>query len=302
MVIDKILVPVDFSDASQSALAYGIGVANEFEATLVITHVVEYSRPLAYAFPEETFELEKSKFEEVRTKLGELIPEEVRESLNYRFIVKFGVPEDELLASVSDESVDLIVMGTHGRRGFERWVLGSATEHLLRRVPVPIVTVSRTDEGKAARSLRRGTILYATDLSEGSRAGLEAAYGWARRFDANLVVLNVMLPLQLEYGTSYLPLDIGKDHEALHEELSEQMQESVPESMRLDDRVRLETGEGVPYEVILDRAQDLQADLLVINLHGKSRMERTLIGATAERVVRASRTPVLSIPVLDSGG
>lgn len=300
MNVRNILVPVDFSDASKKALDYGVALAGEFESKLVVVHIVEYSRPLAYAFPTETFATEKHEFGEVRAKLSTLIPKEVRDEMDYRFVVKLGEPEDEVLASVSDEKADLVVMGSHGRRAFRRWILGSVTEHLLRRLPVPVMTVSHVGERLVPDSLTEGRILYATDLSRGSGTGLETAWDWARHFAADLTVLNVMLPLQLEYGKSYLPLDIGKDHDALHKDLSEQLANSVPPSIQLDEHVRLETGEGVPYEVILNRAGQLSADLVVINLHGKSRQERTLIGSTAERVVRASSRPVLSIPILDS--
>jgi nucleotide-binding universal stress UspA family protein len=300
MDIRKILVPVDFSEVSKKALGCAGALAEEFEATLLVAHIIEYSRPLAYLFPDETFKAEKHEFEEVRTKLSELTRAQGRPSLNWRPIVKVGQPQDELLASVRDEGVDLIVMGSHGRRAFERWILGSVTEHLLRKVPVPILTVSHLEGDPTPGSLTQGRILYATDLSEGSRTGLEIAWEWCSRFAAELVILYVMLPLQLEYGVTYLPLDIGKDHQALHRELAEQLEQSVPESIRVDPRVRLETGEGVPHEVILNRAEEIGADLVVINLHGRSRMERTLIGSTAERVVRASTRPVLSVPILDT--
>ena len=164
------------------------------------------------------------------------------------------------------------------------------------------MTVSHVEPDVNPGSLTQGRILYATDLSAGSVAGLEVASDWAGRFAAGLIVLHVMLPLQLEYGTTYLPLDIGKDHETLHRELSEQLERFVPESIRLDPKVRLETGEGVPYEVIFQFAEDRKADLVVINLHGKSRLDRTRGGSTAERVVRASPRPVLSIPVLNTPG
>ena len=297
--IHKILVPVDFSEASKKALAYGAALAKEFDANLVIAHIVEYSRPTAYAFPGETFQIQKHQIEEVRVKLKDLVPKDVRDWLNYRFIVKSGIVSDELLAAMKDEPVDLVVMGTHGRRGFRRWILGSTTEHLLRRVPTPILTVSHVEEETTASFLAGRRIVYATDLFEGAGKGLDIAYEWARRFAAELTAFHVMLPLQLEYGSTYLPLDIGKDHTALHKELAEELEQAVPESIRLDPRVRCELGEGVPYEVILKFADDWKADLIVIHLHGRRRGERMRIGSTAERVVRGARKPVLAIPVLD---
>lgn len=112
--------------------------------------------------------------------------------------------------------------------------------------------------------------------------------------------MHVMLPLHMEYGIQYIPTDIAADHGRIREEQVGRLEKSVPAEVRSDPRVHLGLEEGVPYEVIPDMADKLSADLIVINLHGEHRRERPLLGTTAERVVRTSHVPVLSIPMVSS--
>lgn len=297
MKIDKVFVPVDFSKASETALDYGVSLALEFEADLVAAHVVEYSKPFAYVFPDESAQTRERQTALTEHELRRMISERYRLECAVRIDV--GDAEDEILSAVERERADLVVMGTHGRRAFERWILGSVTEHMLRRVRVPILTVSHLEGDETVGSLSEGRILYATDLSEGAGRGLALAHDLATRFAAELHVLHVMCPLEWEYGRTYLPLDIARDHARLRQDLERELEESIPEEMRLDPRVQPHLEEGVSYEVILDTAEKRNVDLIVLNLHGKQRRERPMLGTTAERVVRLARRPVLSIPAAE---
>ncbi len=299
--ITKILVPVDFSDPSKKALNYGMSLAVELNATLLVTHVVQYSVPVAYAFPIETHQIQKNQADEIKLRLSDLIPHDFRQSLKCQFIVKAGVIEDELLGIVEDETVDLLVMGTHGRRRFERWLLGSVTEHILRKIHVPILTVSHLDEGHELGELRPvplHKLVYATDLSQKSGEAMNLALALAAEFSAELIVLHVMKGLRWAYGAEYVPLDIETDTVKLREGLWERLEASLPERVRHDPRVRTELIEGVPYETILKVADEEKADMIIMNLQSKTGLERALLGSTAERVVRGAHTSVLSVPVL----
>jgi len=285
--IRKILVPIDFNEASRKAAVFGAALSKEFEAKLLLAHVVEVT-PAAAALMSEP--ILRGLSEQAHGKLEALTAEVAPGDVSSRVIVASGNVADDLLTTMSQEPVDLVVMGTHGRRGFERWILGSVTERILRKAPVPILTVSHVEDVNLPDSLTEGRILYATDLSGNSVKGLEAAYGWARRFAAELKILNVVLPL--ETGR-------GKAAAAGLSEAERELARAVPDSIQVDPKVRLEVAEGAPHEVILEDAEKWRADLIVIHLRGRSHRDRTLIGSTAERVVRGATRPVLSIPVLD---
>ena len=283
--LKNIMVPVDFSEASKKAVNYGLSLALEFEARLVLTHIVPYDA-LAYLT--------------AKARLLELVPPDCRDKIVFETIVKSGEVRQELLGIVEDKEIDLVVMGSRGRSYFERVLLGSVTERMLRKLHVPILTVSHLDPEKDLHKpepipLRR--LLYATDLSDGSEAGLEFSIRLARAFDANLTVLHVIQPMDaamrgMETG-GFMP-----DYTA---EIRAQAAERLNRLVALvsDGSVPITTAlaEGVPFETINQTAVDNKADLLVINLQGKGRLERALLGTTAERVIRTATVPVLSLPL-----
>jgi nucleotide-binding universal stress UspA family protein len=210
--------------------------------------------------------------------------------LNSQTIVKCGDVRDELLSIVKEESVDLIVMGTHGRRNLERFFLGSTTETILRRVPIPILTVSKRGTDQQTElpfdvPFRR--ILYATDLPEANLPGLPYCANLARTLGAHLTLLHVMEPRDtptFEDEAEIHARRMGELHKAIERE----------HGGHLD--VATEVVRGVPHQEILKFAQGANADLIVINLQGKGLLERALLGSTAERVIRSARIPVLAIP------
>lgn len=283
--IKKILVPVDFSEPSKKAVTYGLSLALEFEARLVLAHITQYDA-LAY--------------ETAKSQLLELVPPELRARLNFEIIVKAGDIRAELLAIAEEKEIDLVVMGSRGRSYFERLLLGSVTERLLRKVHVPILTVSHLDPGREIHKpgiVPLDRILYATDLASGSEAGLEFSIRLAGGLKAHLTVVHVVQAFDAAFHgietAAYLP-----DYSAeLRVRAEERLNRLV--SLVSDGSVPISTmiADGVPYETINSIAERNNADLIVINLQGKGRIERALLGTTAERVIRTAAVPVLSLPL-----
>jgi nucleotide-binding universal stress UspA family protein len=307
--VGNILVPVDFSEASKTAVNYGLSFALEFDSRLTLAHIAPFD-PVAY--------------EQAKADLLELIPTDCRERLNFEIIVKAGDVRAELLAIVDEKKCDLVVMGTRGRSYFERLILGSVTDRMLRKLHVPVLTVSHLDPdkelhqpGPAERKrdsaqpkvaerkrdsaqpkvveLRR--ILYATDLSEGSEEGLEFSIRLARGLDASLAVAHVFQPADAVlhgYETAAFLPDYANEVRA---QANEKLARTV--GLVSDGRVPISTMlvDGVPYETINALASQFKMDLIVINLQNKGRLERAVLGTTAERVIRTATVPVLSLPL-----
>jgi nucleotide-binding universal stress UspA family protein len=300
--IDTVLVPVDFSKPSAKALKYGLSLAVELESRLVLAHVLPFSEPMGYAYPFPVEELEPSKADEIKAKMEAMIPEDLKNFVKARFVLRTGEIDDNLIEIASEESADLIVMGTHGRRRFERWLLGSVTERMLRHAGVPVLTVSHLDrEHDIAEPqpvpLRK--IMYATDLVATPDRGMETALNLAGRFSADLLVVHVMRELRWAYGAEGVPLDIETTSVEVRDGLITRLEASVPESSRHDPRVRTELLEGQPYEKILETAEREDVDLIVLNTRSRSGLDRALLGSTAERIVRGAHVPVLSVPPED---
>jgi nucleotide-binding universal stress UspA family protein len=281
----KILVPVDFSATSKMAVNYGLSLALEFQAKLVLAHIVVYE-PRAY--------------DEAKAHLLELIPAESREKLNFEIIVKSGDVREEILGIVKDIDIDLVVMGTHGRSYIERMLLGSVTERMLRKLPVPVLTVSHLDPEREMHKpgpvpLRQ--ILYATDLSDDSEPGLSFAIRIARELDAGLTVTHVVDPIKPTLFSPEMTTYLSEFSVNIRAEAEERLNRFV--ALQSDGTVPTTTvlADGFPAETINKIAAKCKADLIVINLQSRGLLDRALLGSTAERVIRTATVPVLSLPL-----
>lgn len=293
--INRILIPIDFSEASKKALVYGFILAARFKAKLVVVHIVPDSSALAYAFPIEAAAIEQSQLAQASKELNALLSKGPKTAIEAEGITKVGHIDKELIAIVEKQSIDLVVMGTHGRSHAGRWIMGSVTERILRRIPVPVVTVSRIDDGRhlVNPSLANPRhILYAADAPEPGPA-LDYAVELAGRFAAKLTILHVVEPLD--------PLHAAGAN--LSSELADRVNEVRRRFEKFLSRVNLRgvpiemiVGTGKAYKEILSTAEDRGMDLIVLNMHRKGVVERASLGSTAERVVRVANVPVLSIP------
>jgi nucleotide-binding universal stress UspA family protein len=253
-----------------------------------------------YGFPERTRELERLAFEDAKKSLDEAVPTECRNLVNIRSIVREGDVREELLRMIHDEKIDLVVMGSHGRRNIERFFLGSTTEHMLRKVPVPVLTVSRIIPGREIHTpgpvpIRR--IVYAVDLSESAEIGLRYSAELARTFGAALELVHVIDPIETGQWGTEVPGSLPFDLSAVQTVARERLQQIVLAADIEDVKTNISVVEGIPHNTIIRFADEVGADLIVQNLKSKGVLERVMLGATAERVIRASHIPVLSIPV-----
>jgi nucleotide-binding universal stress UspA family protein len=281
--IKSIMVPVDFSDTSKKAVNYGLSLALEFNSRLVLAHITPFT----------------TRGEE-EGQLRDLIPADCREALEFEIVIKSGEVRHELLEIVKEKEIDLVVMGTHGRPYFERLLLGSVTERMLRKLHIPILTVSHLDPDKEIvkpAAVPFDQILYATDLSEGSEAGLELSVRLARGLDAQLTVAHIVQPFDAVFRgmetAAYLPEVVAETRAQVGEKLARSIARVSDGSVPITTAL----AEGVPYEAINRVAAEVKADLIVINLQSKGMLERALLGSTAERVIRTATVPVLSLPL-----
>jgi len=302
--LKNILVPVDFSRPSEHAFAYGLSLATRFHAHLTVAHVVPSLAVFNHASPLVEVDLDKLAMDSARQGLRDFVLSRNRggamDPLRIHTVLKTGDVRTELLRIIDDEKIDLVALGTHGRRTFERFILGSTTEHLLRKVPVPILTVPLMDmDGNTGNGdfipIRR--IVYATDLSANSEVGLRYAADVARTFGATLTLLHAMDPLEAGQWFVSVPGAIQFDIGAIRESAMDQLRKAMDSEHTEDTRAEAVVLEGTPHRTITQFVQETKADLLILNLQSKGILERAMLGATAERVIRSSHIPVLSIPV-----
>ena len=139
IVIDRILVPIDFSDCSLDALEYAAQVARQFKARVTILHVME---PVSYGLDFTlSHAADPDRRERIRARLSDLTAALTRSGVETDHVLRGGLPADAIINYERAEAKDLIIMGTHGRRGISHLVNGSVTEAVLRRAHGPVLTV-----------------------------------------------------------------------------------------------------------------------------------------------------------------
>jgi nucleotide-binding universal stress UspA family protein len=293
MNIRNILVPVDFSPPSRLAVNYGVSLARRLRAKLTLMHVVE-STPAAEAFSKVTVTVEKQHREQAVRMLSALVVSEDQDDLDLRIVIRVGDIKDEIAAVIREERADILVMGTHGRGLFGRWIIGSITESILRKTSIPVLTVCR-----ATRPLELNRILFATDLSQSAKQGFDFALELAGRLRSEMVILHAIDQSGLTYGGPEMAAYCSEhDLEQAKAKLAALAAEGATE------KVKIETAlvEGLAAEEILNTAEKVDADIILIAVHKKGLIERALLGTTAERVIREANVPVLSIPASPGTG
>src|ERR1051325_9627511 len=160
--IKTILCPVDFFPASDAAVSYAAGLAANYGAGIHLLHVITPIPVVPYEYALDTSPIMKAMEDSAKDELTKLASRGEEAGVPVEYEVRAGDVYDEVKWSIDIVKPQILVMGTHGRRGVERWFLGSTTEKLLRHSPVPLITISGTGEKAITSKFRR--ILVTTDF------------------------------------------------------------------------------------------------------------------------------------------
>lgn len=277
---DSILVPTDGSDAAGTAAGAAIRLAARFDADLHALHVVPDGGP-----PDDS---------EHEAFLGDVATRAAERDVNATTAVRSDErPVHEVVADYAEHvDADLLVMGTHGRTGLDRFALGSVTERTLRTAPAPVLTVRETTP--LAADLE--DVLVATDGSEGARAAVDHAVELAAAVDATVHVVHVV-----DVTVAWPTGSGGPILDAMEAAGRESLDQAVERAERAGvSAVEATLASGSPYRAIVDYATEAGADLTVVGTHGRTGLDRFLLGSVAERVVRTAGTPVLTLKAADA--
>jgi nucleotide-binding universal stress UspA family protein len=288
--VSNVLVAIDFSEGSRAAFDCATALTRGLGARLLALHVappyITYEQlpafpPLAPIDPERQ--------RKVREDLQQFVAVSGAEGPRVETFIRDGDPADEILAHAAETGVDLIVLGAHGRRGFERWMLGSVTERVARRAECSVLGVP---QGKEAAAL--GRVLCALDLTESAAATLEQAVSMAQALGAGLTLLYVA-----DGAHWYEPGSMsGVDKEAMREAVAKSAKERLGELIAR----HLPQGTAVDVQVAfgsatreVERVAAEGADLVVLGASSSSGVDRFFFGSTAQHVLRAGVAPVLLV-------
>jgi nucleotide-binding universal stress UspA family protein len=295
--IKRILCPIDYSEYSRHALDHALAIARWYGGSITALHVVAPVIPAVPAhalavYPPVAFTADD--LERCRANTVAFV-EEGGGGAPIDCVVVEGYVTPEIVQLARDLPADLIVMGSHGRSGFDRLMLGSVTERVLRKAPCPVLTVPRrTPEEVPTGPVLFRRILCAIDFSPSSLKALAYAASLAEHADARLTAMHV-----LEHVPSFEPVVVGVPGELEYSQLAragceKRLHASVAERLGTNFQASEVVTTGKPYQEILRVAHEQQSDLIAIGVHGGV-AGLLAFGSTTNHVVRQATCPVLSL-------
>jgi nucleotide-binding universal stress UspA family protein len=304
--IDRILCPIDFSDTSRHALDHAATLARWYGAKLMLlyVHPALAVAPLAPGLPLMPGTILTGEDRElVEARLESFAREEIGDQIPLTRHVLEGDAAREIRTFAQESGTQLIVLGTHGRSGFERLVMGSVAEKVMRTAGGPVLTVPpRTPERVPLPTSLFRHVLCGIDFSECSMEGLRYALSIAQESGGVLTVVHVaeLLPEDVPgFGEPDPSADLPhtfRDYLAQAKVArAAQLDAAIPAGVRDYCTVDTVMASGKPYREILRLAAERTSDLIVLGVHGRGAVDRFFFGSTTEHVARAASCPVLTI-------
>jgi nucleotide-binding universal stress UspA family protein len=291
--IERVLCPIDFSDTSHHALACAAAVARWHEAQLTILYVF----PSLPAMDVPPVPLEDEARANLLAKMRDfaaIVPRSVHVDCQ---VQEARLVHEAIVRHAEATEADMLVMGTHGRSGFERMLLGSVTEKVIRKVKCPTLVVPpRAHDVAADAPVQFHRILCPTDFLASSLKAFEHAISVAEETDGHLTLLHVV---EMLAAVGHAPPAVDDEFARLRgatiDEARRRLSNLIPDDARAYCTIDAVVVEGRAYKQILCQAKETRADLIVMGVHGRGAIDLLLFGSTTQHVLRASTCPVMIV-------
>ena len=283
IALNNVLYLTDFSDCAEAALPVATAIAREFGAKIHAMHVLlpdvytslapEFGQVVAAGLEQAA----EANMREIESRLS---------GLPHQTNVERGSHVwPTVQREVQRNNIDLVILGTHGRTGVQKFLFGSVAEEIWRRAQVPVLTIGPAVAPGASE--RFNCVLFATDFTAQSLAGLPYAVSMAREYRAHLVLLHVIRQFKQEEILG----EISAADAIYH------LSQIVPRDAGLYSRPELVIKYGEPAKGIVDTAKACGADLIVLSVRDGDRfgVATHLPGTTAHQVVVNASCPVLTV-------
>lgn len=251
VVFKNILFATDFSSVTNLALPYAVEIARRSGATIHVVHVVS---PDVYPMvpPSEWRNMANEEEEFRKRKKCEL--EKELQGVPHEFLFPAGDVWQCLAEVIEDRNIDLLVLGTHGRTGIRKALMGSVAERIFRQAPCPVLTVGSRVSAQVthAAGADLNCILYATDFNPDSFAAARYAISLAKEYRAELILLH----------------SVQNDEDEQEAAAFETLRDVVPLGAGLVSKPRCTLERGAPADCILGVAERDHADLIVLGVRG----------------------------------
>jgi len=292
----NILVATDFSDASKHALQCAAAITDLNQAQLFVLHALppepRVPLPLDHlpASTDRDLCAAKINFEKV-------VSEEPLTHVHHEEILERGPVSEVVLDAIQQKKIDLLVLGTRGRTGLKKLVLGSVAEELFRRALCPVLTVGPS--AVPARPIRR--VLFTTDFGPSSLQALPYAIDFANKTGGELILLHLVSPMPVDYvGPVWYPgTDVIEREEASKQQSMKQLRNLLPSNSGLKCKVEHLVEFHFAPEGITEVATERDVDMIVMGVRESGmnapRLAARTPWAIAHEVVCRAKCPVLTV-------
>lgn len=285
--IEKLLLPTDCSEFSEGAIREAVNLAKTCSSKLFVVSVIETNPEYESIAPQLIEKAEK----ETRQHLESVKNRAAKEGVDCEIIARQGEdPYKYIVDEAVKHQVSMIIMGRRGRKGLKRLMMGSVTAKVIGHSPCNVLVVPR-----AAR-LEFRKILVATDGSKYSNAAASEAVAIAKRCGANLIAASVVpyesiSPLGIVHSEMQWELVTEESRKAAESNIKNVKEIAEKEDVKIEELIL----EGRPYEAIINAAKENRVDLIVVGSHGRTGLDRLLMGSVTERIIGHADCAVLVV-------
>ncbi|TYL36491.1 universal stress protein [Natronococcus pandeyae] len=289
--IDSILIPTDDSDGALAGAKLGIALASRVDADVHVLSIV----PAQDDEPADADDVLFAHLEKEAEEAVETVAEMVRssdEERNVTTAVRRGTPFQSIREYANRREIDVIAMGTKGRTGLDRFLLGSVTENVLRTARTPVLAVPPNAAVSAIDEVAFERLLLPTDGSDGAVIATEWGIALATHLESEI---NTIYAVDTSpFSEIQEPGDVLDELEHRGREAIETVQDHAEDA---GVTVSGSIASGSPANVILTYATDHDVDLIVMGTHGQTGVGQWFLGSVTENVVRQADVPVFCVPV-----
>ncbi|EMA56068.1 universal stress protein [Halococcus thailandensis] len=285
---DTILVPTDGSSGAEAAARHALNLASAFDSEVRFLSVVDdrsYSADLA-GVDSLVDDQHDALVEGATDNLRPLEDLAAETGVPFESSIEHGIPHQAIIDDADEHDIDMVAMGTHGRTGLERVLVGSVTERVVRTSNVPVLTTRTAPDERSSYK----DVLIPTDGSDAASAAVDHGLDIAERYDATVHTLSVV-----DVGSLAGSYDVASIIEAWKDDCERAVTEvaEAAESRGID--VTTEVKQSTPYRAIKAYVENEGIDLVAMGTHGRTGLERYLVGSVTTRTVRTSDVPVLTV-------
>jgi nucleotide-binding universal stress UspA family protein len=277
VAIRNILYATDFSTYSAAALPYAIAIAHQYEAKLFAVHVLTPSSYLLFASPESWPAILESE-EEKQQLNAERLEAQLR-GVRHEIVNSAGDIPEVIFRLVRERQIDMMVLGTHGRTGLPKLLMGSVAEKIFRHASVPVMTVGPNVRPARKTVAELNSILFATDFSRESLAALPYAVSLAQEHQARLSLLHVVA-----------------DETGISKQVENRLRELVPAAL-FEPKYVVRAGDDLA-EQVLRFAEESRTDLIVLGIRAPHRNVTALThlaNTPLQQIVANANCPVVTV-------